>query len=1178
MKVHGSLEVKAINTVGLRVNEGLNAQTLLNDVQLDKYAKKNQYYYVQQDRIITLPNATTIPTGWTISFYSNELSEGVIYLHDVSGTEQYKVRPKRSVSIILLDNSTAAGVWKVIESGAGGVGSRNVVITTDADHLFEVSGGIVTLHPFVATVSDGFEEDGVAVEEIIEFREGTAISAPTTFPSTKYIYVSLEALILEETSKQTGGNLFPKTPEQNEIFYNKIERRNYKYIDGEWTPYPCVAVGEIAWTAENNAVATVYPFNEWWWDDKYGDVRNTVVTSSGTVIKSNATEGPNIALAANGISSGEYGNLPIYLQQGFDGIVDTDHMWWSLQTGENVNGTAYLGNINLNEKVTTIKLYQAPYESSYVTSVIVQYSSDNGQSWANLQTYELTMPSAFGEASTLVLPDYTPSASYGLRVLANSGVSNPNAAWQIAELELLTAASGNTVEVGNFVATVSDGYDANGLPIDYVVSLPYTQTVNFTEGQAAYIYVDQYGQVFVDAHKQDGGEELPAINDDYPEGSLFYSIIQGRNYKVVNGAWVESPCVAVGEVAADGTVKVYDFNDWWWRYYDAENVLAHSFFYQNDDEYTTQITLDQVAPSKDVLSVIVSNTLLFSDMYELSGDGLTVTFLSAIEPGTPIEVRWYLPLGTITVDTTGANKDLSNLSEIGQNKLIPLDGQPGYVCTRTETGVRWMPPVGISIGTVFMSDLKYPYVPEGALEYNGTEVLNADTKYPDFWTNWLTAGRMNTGTYEEYAEALTANNGTCPFYAIDLETKSFKTPTWSDGVFPSSAVTESEMDSYKEAGLPSVPGGSAISTVGSSEAFSPIPSYATDKTNADGYKLSVGVYESTDTDLHYVESGGTASGSAIYGKSDTVQPVSVRKRWFVQVANSITTFSGKNIDEIAESALEASQSATESADLAQEWAVKMDGAVADGEYSAKYHAQQAEASATEAEVSASTAATQAANAASGAELAHEWATQTASEVAPGQGYGAKKYAQDAAQSASSAAQSAIDAANSAESINPDNLAKADLSNVDSVSQDSPVATKQDVTAANNTAQSALTKAEQAQSSVSNLQTQINSLNTEVSKMLGRMNFNAAIEFGIANNGRNPVNYTCPNDGYLLVAQDFSMNSSGKPSLYVNGVRILRSYSSQTEYGPGLYFPVSKNDVISMSESNVLWSLTFVPQK
>ena len=107
--------------------------------------------------------------------------------------------------------------------------------------------------------------------------------------------------------------------------------------------------------------------------------------------------------------------------------------------------------------------------------------------------------------------------------------------------------------------------------------------------------------------------------------------------------------------------------------------------------------------------------------------------------------------------------------------------------------------------------------------------------------------------------------------------------------------------------------------------------------------------------------------------------------------------------------------ASASADLAQEWAVKMDGAVTDGEYSAKYHAQQAEASATAAEDFASTATTQATNAADSAELAHEWATQTDSEVAPGQGYGAKKYAQDAAQSASSAAQSAIDAANSAAS-------------------------------------------------------------------------------------------------------------------------------------------------------------------
>ena len=215
-------------------------------------------------------------------------------------------------------------------------------------------------------------------------------------------------------------------------------------------------------------------------------------------------------------------------------------------------------------------------------------------------------------------------------------------------------------------------------------------------------------------------------------------------------------------------------------------------------------------------------------------------------------------------------------------------------------------------------------------------------------------------------------------------------------------------------------------------------------------------------------------------------------------------------------------------------------------------ASDAESSATAAAQSADAAATSAVNASNSAEAAES--------------------------SASAAAQSAQEAADSAASINTDNLAKVDLSNVDSVSQDSPVATKQDVTAANNTAQSALTKAEQAQGSVSNLQTQINSLNTEVSKMLGRMNFNAAIGFTLYNSSSSSRNYTCPNDGYILVAQHSGANSSEEPSLYVNGVRVLYTSSVQDKEGLGLYFPVSKNDVISMSRGPGQWSLTFVPQK
>lgn len=152
-----------------------------------------------------------------------------------------------------------------------------------------------------------------------------------------------------------------------------------------------------------------------------------------------------------------------------------------------------------------------------------------------------------------------------------------------------------------------------------------------------------------------------------------------------------------------------------------------------------------------------------------------------------------------------------------------------------------------------------------------------------------------------------------------------------------------------------------------------------------------------------------------------------------------------------------------------------------------------------------------------------------------------------------------------------NKADKDLSNVESVAQNSPVATKQDVTTASNAAQNALTKAEQAQSSVSNLQTQINSLNTEVKGMLGRMNFNARVDISLSQG----QSYTVPSKGYLWILY-VGVGNDTQGGAYINNGLIAP--------GPAAVYafvPVSAGDVFSSVRTsgkyNILVQGFFVPQ-
>ena len=159
-----------------------------------------------------------------------------------------------------------------------------------------------------------------------------------------------------------------------------------------------------------------------------------------------------------------------------------------------------------------------------------------------------------------------------------------------------------------------------------------------------------------------------------------------------------------------------------------------------------------------------------------------------------------------------------------------------------------------------------------------------------------------------------------------------------------------------------------------------------------------------------------------------------------QSAATAAETSADSADTFAQAALSSQQAATgsataaaASADLAQEWAVKTDGAVADGEYSAKYHAQQAEASATEAEGSR----LHSRHAGSQCRLRRgNWRRsgpcRRTARWRRNQGYGAKKYAQDAASSASGAAASAAAAAAAADQAA--DKVQTDLSNVSASGQ------------------------------------------------------------------------------------------------------------------------------------------------
>ena len=291
MEVKGNINIRSIATIGRRANEGMNTVQLTGTIQLDKYSSKHQYYTTSTEQVVMLPDALTLPTGWCISIYNAKSSSAKLSVHDFQSNALSNLTPKKTITYILLEKPDSAGVWREVKSGGSGTGSQGNVLLYSKDPILtkntstEPYSGPFYINPFVANVMDGIDEGGEVVDDTVFNDTTVTVPMPSHCPADIYVYMDMDGHFLYEDFRQEGGNVFPSDPVDGKIFFLKPLRRNYKYstTDG-WEPYPCVAICEIHYDANGFAKGSDYPKNEWWWDYKYGEIRNTAVISSGTVL------------------------------------------------------------------------------------------------------------------------------------------------------------------------------------------------------------------------------------------------------------------------------------------------------------------------------------------------------------------------------------------------------------------------------------------------------------------------------------------------------------------------------------------------------------------------------------------------------------------------------------------------------------------------------------------------------------------------------------------------------------------------------------------------------------------------------------------------------------------------------------------------------------------------------
>ena len=189
---------------------------------------------------------------------------------------------------------------------------------------------------------------------------------------------------------------------------------------------------------------------------------------------------------------------------------------------------------------------------------------------------------------------------------------------------------------------------------------------------------------------------------------------------------------------------------------------------------------------------------------------------------------------------------------------------------------------GMPIGMIFPMLCSSSYIPDGALPLDGAEYTKA--LFPNFYTNFLVAGLLNTCTYDEYASDITTY-GQCVKFALDTENGKFKVPTIKDGSYLTQALSNTELGKVYNESLPNIQGGVNGSIVSNYGTLSSTPVTFTGALT--GASTRAGTFQGGSNHYQVVSnlSLDANKSSSTYQNGAKVQGDNVRVRYFVQVAN-----------------------------------------------------------------------------------------------------------------------------------------------------------------------------------------------------------------------------------------------------------------------------------------------------